>query len=198
MVLEARLPALAARSISCIFCAGHFPAAGKPAVGGRHGAAHGAAFEPLALSAYLRSGLVTLEQFSSRGACARGRLSGCFHGGLRTIHAMAFFRFSCSQQPFIHGGRPPGAGVGAVPRGKNTERMHHLTGTCLRMGCLFALCTACLMGVSLRWTWTNRLQERGLRSVPSRVCTGGFDALFRCDGRRHAQGLRRADGLRAL
>ena len=24
--------------------------------------------------------------------------------------------------------------------------MHHLTGTCLRMGCLFALCTACLMG----------------------------------------------------
>ena len=29
---------------------------------------------------------------------------------------------------------------------KNTERMHHLTGTCLRMGCLFALCTACLMG----------------------------------------------------
>ena len=29
---------------------------------------------------------------------------------------------------------------------KNTERMHHLTGTCLRMGCLFALSTACLMG----------------------------------------------------
>ena len=31
--LEARLPALEAHSISCSFCAGHFPAAGKPAVG---------------------------------------------------------------------------------------------------------------------------------------------------------------------
>ena len=29
---------------------------------------------------------------------------------------------------------------------ENTARIHHLTGTCLRMGLLFALAAACLMG----------------------------------------------------
>lgn len=80
------------------------------------------------------------------GACARRRLGRGLYGGLRDDSCDGLPDSHVPGSHFIHGGRPPGAGAGAVPRGKNTERMHHLTGTCLRMGCLFALCTACLMG----------------------------------------------------
>ena len=102
---------------------------------------------PLALSAYLRSGLVTLEQFLIPWGLARAGGSGeASMAAYGTIHAMVFpiLMFPAAILYTVADLLVPE--LARCRAAKNTERMHHLTGTCLRMGCLFALCTACLMG----------------------------------------------------
>lgn len=102
---------------------------------------------PLALSAYLRSGLVTLEQFLIPWGLARAGGSGeASMAAYGTIHAMVFpiLMFPAAILYTVADLLVPE--LARCRAAKNTERMHHLTGTCLRMGCLFALSTACLMG----------------------------------------------------
>ena len=102
---------------------------------------------PLALSAYLRSGLVTLEQFLIPWGLARaGGSQAASMAAYGTIHAMVFpiLMFPAAILYTVADLLVPE--LARCRAAKNTERMHHLTGTCLRMGCLFALCTACLMG----------------------------------------------------
>ena len=102
---------------------------------------------PLALSAYLRSGLVTLEQFLIPWGLSRaGGSSESSMAAYGTIHAMVFpiLMFPATILYTVADLLVPE--LARCRAAKNTGRIHHLTGTCLRMGCLFALSTACLIG----------------------------------------------------
>ena len=101
---------------------------------------------PLALNAYLRAGLSSLEQFLIPWGLERaGRSYQASMAAYGTIHGMVF--------PIL---MFPAAIVYAladllVPElarcraEENARRIHHLTRTCLRMGLLFALSVASLM-----------------------------------------------------
>ena len=102
---------------------------------------------PLALSAYLRSGLVTLEQFLIPWGLARaGGSEEASMAAYGTIHAMVFpiLMFPAAILYTVADLLVPE--LARCRAEENTARIHHLTGTCLRMGLLFALAAACLMG----------------------------------------------------
>ena len=102
---------------------------------------------PLALSAYLRSGLVTLEQFLIPWGLARaGGSMEASMAAYGSIHAMTFpiLMFPAAILYTLADLLVPE--LARCRSARNTARIHHLTGTCLRMGLLFALSVACLMG----------------------------------------------------
>ena len=102
---------------------------------------------PLALSAYLRSGLSTLEQFLIPWGLARH--GGSYEASMAaygTIHGMVFpiLMFPAAILYTLADLLVPE--LARCRAEENTRRIHHLTGTCLRMGLLFSLSVACLMG----------------------------------------------------
>ena len=102
---------------------------------------------PLALSAYLRSGLVTLEQFLIPWGLARaGGSTEASLAAYGTIHAMVFPILMFPAAILYTAADLLVPELARCRAAENTARMHHLTGTCLRMGLLFALCVACVMG----------------------------------------------------
>ena len=102
---------------------------------------------PLALSAYLRSGLSTLEQFLIPWGLARH--GGSYEASIAaygTIHGMVFpiLMFPAAILYTLADLLVPE--LARCRAEENTKRIHHLTRICLRMGLLFALSVACLMG----------------------------------------------------
>ena len=102
---------------------------------------------PLALSAYLRSGLTTLEQFLIPWGLERaGGAPEASMAAYGTIHAMVFPILMFPAAILYTAADLMVPELARCRAEQNTRRIHHLTGTCLRMGLLFALSTACLMG----------------------------------------------------
>ena len=102
---------------------------------------------PLALSAYLRSGLSTLEQFLIPWGLARaGGEPEAAMAAYGTIHAMVFPILMFPAAILYTAADLLVPELARCRAANNTARMHHLTGTCLRMGLLFALSLSCLMG----------------------------------------------------
>ena len=102
---------------------------------------------PLALSAYLRSGLVTLEQFLIPWGLSRaGGSEEAAMAAYGAIHAMVFPILMFPAAILYTAADLLVPELARCRAEKNVERIHHLTGTCLRMGLLYALSTACLMG----------------------------------------------------
>ena len=102
---------------------------------------------PLALSAYLRSGLATLEQFLIPWGL--GRHGGSYEASMAaygTIHGMVFpiLMFPAAILYTLADLLVPE--LARCRAEENTRRIQHLTRTCLRMGLLFALSVACLAG----------------------------------------------------
>lgn len=101
---------------------------------------------PLALNEYLRSGLSTLEHFLiPRGLSRNGASREASMAAYGTIHGMVFpilmfpavpiYALSDLLVPELAGCRAKG----------QTERIHVITGRCLRIGFLFACCIAGLL-----------------------------------------------------
>ena len=102
---------------------------------------------PLALSAYLRSGLSTLEQFLIPWGLARsGGEPEAAMAAYGTIHAMVFPILLFPAAILYTAADLLVPELARCRAANNTARMRHLMGTCLRMGLLFALSMSCLMG----------------------------------------------------
>lgn len=106
---------------------------------------------PLALSAYLRSGLSTLEQFLIPwGLQKSGGSSGAAMAAYGTVHGMVFpaMMFPAAIIYTLADLLVPE--LARCRAEENAGRIRHLTRTCLRMGLLFSLSAASLIAANAR------------------------------------------------